>query len=137
ANDRVAIFNAPGPGASGAPPGSPAPTLVAQWGAPEFFAASPPPCGTTSANCVNVLDSPLGLGIDPSSTPHSIYAADNSGNRILKFTNTGNYLTKIGTEFAAVPGFPGRFDVIISQIAVDPAGNAFFIDLGNNKVYEY
>jgi uncharacterized protein (TIGR03437 family) len=92
---------------------------------------------------------PLGIAIDSSSTPSAVYVADTGNNRVLCWKNSSVFtngqpadfvigqLDKYSTSILG-PG-TGRSTGLYSPVAVavDPKGNLYVADAGNNRILRY
>jgi hypothetical protein len=61
-----------------------------------------------------------------------VYVVDSVNNRVQKFTSTGTFITKWGTNGASNGQFSGP-----QGIAVDSAGNVYVADSGNNRIQKF
>src|SRR5437667_131599 len=81
------------------------------------------------------LIQPLSVAVDPGG---NVYIADGGSNRILKFNTTGIISTMAGSghgEFSG-DGGPATSAGLTEPkgVAVDPAGNVYITDRGNNRI---
>src|SRR5439155_11111231 len=60
------------------------------------------------------------------------FVADTVNNRIQKFTNTGTFLTKWGSNGSG----DGQFNTPVF-VAVDGSGNVFVADNGNDRIQKF
>ena len=95
------------------------------------------------------LINPLSVAIDSTSTPPALYVADTSNNRVMAWKNASVFsngqpadfvigqLDKYSTDPSG-PGF-GRSTGLNSPVAVaiDPKGNLYVVDAGNNRILRY
>lgn len=98
-------------------------------------------CTTTCQRAVRGSgDGQFSLGLDPTSpqvavdqSDGSVYVVDNLNNRVQKFSPTGAFLAKFGSEGSA----DGQFDYP-TGIAVDPvSGDVYVADSNNNRIQRF
>lgn len=96
---------------------------------------------------------PLSVAFDRSSTPPILYVADSFNNRILAFKDPSNALSGapadliIGQQdqYSTIPQGPNQTSSLRlssgfslpTAVAVDPQGNLFVLDAGNNRILRY
>ncbi len=98
------------------------------------------------------LDSPLGIALDVSANPPHLYVADTGNNRVLGWANAASFAN--GQKADIVVG-QADFVTTLSQgpnrgttprttgltspvgIAVDPSGNLYVDDCGNNRILRF
>lgn len=95
------------------------------------------------------LSGPASVAIDSSVNPARVYVADTGNNRVLGWSNSVNFLN--GSSADLVIGQPDLFTSSTgcnpggnanalcnpTSAAVDPAGNLYIADFGNNRVLEF
>ena len=95
----------------------------------------------SSANYItaSTMNNPGGIAVDKSSTPHHLYVADTSNNRVLGWNNAASYtdgqpadLVIGSADFQTTGGFSSP-----QGVGVDQNGNLYVADTNNNRVLEY
>ena len=104
---------------------------------------------------VGGLDQPQGIAVDTSSSPPHLYVADTANNRVLGWKNATSALLNNGQAPDLVVGQPNFYTTIAGTnaillasntwgglngptgLAVDPQGNLYVADAGNNRVLRY
>src|ERR1700735_2528403 len=97
----------------------------------------------SSANYItaSTMNNPDGVAVDKSSTPHHLYVADTSNDRVLGWNNAASYTDGQPADWVA-----GQADFQSSGnnglnapqgVGVDGHGNLYIADTGNNRVLEY
>ena len=92
--------------------------------------------GDGAAAAAALLNAPSGVAIDPSG---NVYVADTANNRVrLISSSTGTISTVAGTGMAGFSGdgsaATGAQLNLPGGVALDPAGNLYIADTGNNRV---
>ena len=87
----------------------------------------------------STMNTPDGVAVDKSSTPHHLYVADTSNNRVLGWNNAASFANDqpadlvIGSgDFQTTGGFSSP-----QGVGVDGHGNLYVADTNNNRVLEY
>src|ERR1700691_6012140 len=82
------------------------------------------------------MNSPYGVAVDKSSTPHHLYVADTTNNRVLGWNNAASFsddqpadLVVGAADFQSTGGFNSP-----EGVGVDPQGNLYVADTNNNRV---
>gem|GEM_PF-840478 len=75
------------------------------------------------------LNNPKGIAVDSSG---NVWVVDAGNNRVEKFNDKGEYLSKFGSEGSGNGQFYGP-----SGIVVDSSGNVWVVDAGNNRVEKF
>lgn len=110
-----------------------------EWGCSPF-ASSVPACPASTA--VGHFNGPLGVAVDSSGS--IVYVADTWNDRVEKFTSSGGnpsvLAAGVGTgdgQFS--PSYPlsGNLASGPTWVAVDPSGNVYVADTGNNRVEKF
>jgi hypothetical protein len=112
-----------------------APSTVAQYvlGQTDFV--------HSNANYItaSTMNNPNGVALDKSSSPHHLYVADTSNNRVLGWNNAASFSNDqpadlvIGSaDFQSTGGFSSP-----RGVGVDTHGNLYVADTNNNRVLEY
>jgi RHS repeat-associated protein len=83
---------------------------------------------TTGTGNPGLLD-PIGLAADSSG---NLWAADETGNRLLEYNSEGGFLQTIGSTGAG----NGQFKNPVG-VALSPSGNVLVVDKGNSRVEEF
>jgi RHS repeat-associated protein len=83
---------------------------------------------TTGTGNPGLLD-PIGLATDPSG---NLWAADETGNRLLEYNAEGGFLQTIGSTGTG----NGQFKNPVG-VALSPSGNVLVVDKGNSRVEEF
>jgi sugar lactone lactonase YvrE/transcriptional regulator with XRE-family HTH domain len=87
----------------------------------------------TAGPATGDFQSPFGIAVD--ATGH-VYVADSLNNRIQQFSSTGTYLDQWGDTGPGSGGTePGQFHNP-EGLAVDPSGNVYVSDTGNDRIQE-
>jgi len=112
-----------------------APSTVAQYvlGQTDFV--------HSSANYItaSTMSSPDGVAVDKSSTPHHLYVADTSNNRVLGWNNAASFTNGQPADLVVGSGdfqTTGGFNTP-RGLTVDTHGNLYVVDTGSNRVLEY
>ena len=95
---------------------------------------------------------PIGIAVDRSTTPNAVYVVERSNNRVAKYDTSGNfqlafgwgvadgsadYQVCLGGCQAGIAGAgDGQFD-LPNRVAVDPGGNVYVSDNGNNRIEKF
>jgi DNA-binding beta-propeller fold protein YncE len=79
--------------------------------------------------CNGQFDQPRGIAVDSSG---NVFVADSGNNRIEKFSNTGNFIRKWGSQGSG----NGQFNHP-DNVAVDSSGNAFVVDENNQRIQKF
>src|SRR5947209_15866298 len=120
------------------------PTRV--FGAPRLS-----PITTTNPNLVEGREfySPLSVAVDTSASPPIVYVADTYNNRVLAWKNSAGFKNGdkadlvIGQKdlLSTLRGGPGTTLTsglyLPTAVAVDPKGNLYVADAGNNRILRY
>jgi PKD repeat protein len=101
--------------------------FITQWGSPSWYGeviyADEEDPGTWM-----ITHSPRCIAVD---TSGNVYVTDNN-NQIQKFSSSGTFITKWGSEGSNNGQFNGPVGV-----SVDPSGNVYVADSGNNRIQKF
>lgn len=110
---------------------------VATADVPTPAATPVPPPASQGTLC-----GPRGLALDSATPNNNLYVADTGNSRVLEYTNplTNNIANKVFGQDNFTLNLPGTTQVLLNLpagVAVDPAGDVYIADTGNNRVLEY
>ena len=79
------------------------------------------------------MSAPSGVAVDPAG---NVYIADTGNNQVEELTGLGVFVRAFTASGLTNNGTPGQLSKP-SGVAVDPAGNVYIADTGNNRVEKY
>ena len=128
------------------------PRPVKALGVPRLLAtqANPGALESFNPNWVEAKDlfNPTAVALDNSTNPPSVYVADTSNNRVLGWRYSSQLVNGAPADivlgqtsfYATLPQGPGGLTIGLNQptgITVDPSGNVYVADTGNNRVLRF
>src|SRR4029077_16340311 len=94
----------------------------------------------------STMNNPYGVAIDKSSTPHHLYVADTSNNRVLGWNNAASFTNGQPADLvfgqpdfqsSAASSSTGSSMYAPQGVGVDAHGNLYVADTTDNRVLEF